>query len=81
MFEPFDGEGPKAMIINAFSGSGGDWMPYHFRQRGLGKLIGKRTWGGLVGTLNSHQESATTFHLHILRSPAQQTIIHIFALQ
>ena len=41
--------GPKAMIINQFSGSGGDWMPYHFRQRGLGKLVGKRTWGGLVG--------------------------------
>jgi hypothetical protein len=27
--------GPKAMIINQFSGSGGDWMPFHFKQRGL----------------------------------------------
>ena len=41
--------GPKVMIVNQFSGSGGDWLPYHFRQRGLGKLVGKRTWGGLVG--------------------------------
>jgi tricorn protease len=41
--------GPKVMLINEFAGSGGDAMPYYFRLRGLGKLIGKRTWGGLVG--------------------------------
>jgi len=41
--------GPKAMIINEFAGSGGDWMPFYFRETGGGKLIGKRTWGGLVG--------------------------------
>lgn len=41
--------GPKAMIINEYAGSGGDAMPYYFRKRGIGKLIGKRTWGGLVG--------------------------------
>lgn len=41
--------GPKAMLINHASGSGGDAFPYYFRQRGLGKLIGTRTWGGLVG--------------------------------
>jgi tricorn protease len=41
--------GPKAMIINEFAGSGGDLMPWLFRQAGVGKLIGKRTWGGLVG--------------------------------
>jgi tricorn protease len=41
--------GPKAMIINEFAGSGGDAMPWLFRRAGLGKLIGKRTWGGLVG--------------------------------
>ncbi|HKV29179.1 MAG TPA: PDZ domain-containing protein [Candidatus Acidoferrales bacterium] len=41
--------GPKVMIINQFSGSGGDWMPWGFRHTGLGPLIGERTWGGLVG--------------------------------
>jgi len=41
--------GPKAMLINGSSGSGGDAFPYYFRQAGLGKLIGQRTWGGLVG--------------------------------
>jgi len=41
--------GPKAMIINEYAGSGGDAMPYYFRKRGVGPLVGKRTWGGLVG--------------------------------
>ncbi len=41
--------GPKAMLINGYSSSGGDALPYFFRQRGLGKLIGSRTWGGLIG--------------------------------
>jgi tricorn protease len=41
--------GPKVMIINEFAGSGGDAMPNYFRRAGVGKLIGKRTWGGLVG--------------------------------
>ncbi|QQS47131.1 MAG: PD40 domain-containing protein [Acidobacteriota bacterium] len=41
--------GPKAMLINEYSGSGGDYLPYMFRRVGLGPLIGKRTWGGLVG--------------------------------
>ncbi len=41
--------GPKAMIINEFAGSGGDAMPWYFRKAGVGPLIGKRTWGGLVG--------------------------------
>ncbi|MBX3276744.1 MAG: PD40 domain-containing protein [Acidobacteria bacterium] len=41
--------GPKTMLVNEYSGSGGDLMPYMFRRAGLGKLIGKRTWGGLVG--------------------------------
>ena len=42
-------QGPKAMLINGLAGSGGDMFPYLFRQAGLGKLIGTRTWGGLVG--------------------------------
>jgi tricorn protease len=41
--------GPKAMIINEKAGSGGDAMPYYFRQQKVGPLIGTRTWGGLVG--------------------------------
>lgn len=41
--------GPKVMIINELAGSGGDAMPLFFHRRGLGKLVGKRTWGGLVG--------------------------------
>jgi len=42
-------QGPKAMLINESAGSGGDAFPFYFRQAGLGKLIGTRTWGGLVG--------------------------------
>jgi tricorn protease len=43
--------GPKVMLINESSGSGGDALPYYFRLAKLGPLIGTRTWGGLVGTL------------------------------
>jgi tricorn protease len=42
-------DGPKCIIINQFAGSGGDAFPYFFREQGIGPLIGKRTWGGLVG--------------------------------
>ncbi len=42
-------QGPKCMLMNGNSGSGGDAFPHYFRQQGLGKLIGTRTWGGLVG--------------------------------
>ena len=41
--------GPKVMIINEFAGSGGDMMPWMFRYTKTGTLVGKRTWGGLVG--------------------------------
>jgi tricorn protease len=41
--------GPKVMIANEFSGSGGDALPWLFKQAKLGPLVGKRTWGGLVG--------------------------------
>jgi tricorn protease len=40
--------GPKVMLINQSSGSGGDAMPWYFRTAGIGKLVGTRTWGGLV---------------------------------
>jgi tricorn protease len=42
-------QGPKAMMINSLSASGGDLFPYLFKQAGLGPLVGTRTWGGLVG--------------------------------
>jgi tricorn protease len=42
--------GPKVMIINERAGSGGDLMPYLFRFRNVGPLVGMKTWGGLVGT-------------------------------
>ena len=41
--------GPKAMVINELAGSGGDALPHFFRRRGLGPIVGKRTWGGLIG--------------------------------
>ncbi len=41
--------GPKCMLINESAGSGGDYFPFAFRAAGLGKLVGTRTWGGLVG--------------------------------
>ncbi|NIP37690.1 MAG: peptidase S41 [Candidatus Dadabacteria bacterium] len=41
--------GPKVMIINGWSGSGGDAFPHYFKKAGLGKLVGKRTLGGLIG--------------------------------
>lgn len=42
-------QGPKCMLINGLAGSGGDMFPALFKQNRLGKLIGMRTWGGLVG--------------------------------
>lgn len=47
--------GPKVMLINQFAASGGDALPYMFRRRDLGKLIGKRTWGGLIGIFDYPQ--------------------------
>ena len=46
-------DGPKCILINQYAGSGGDAFPYYFRLAGLGPLIGKRTWGGLVGISHS----------------------------
>ncbi|MGE0482048.1 MAG: PDZ domain-containing protein [Phycisphaerae bacterium] len=46
---PDSHQGPKCMLINGLAGSGGDMFPWLFRFNQLGKLIGMRTWGGLVG--------------------------------
>ena len=44
--------GPMVALIDEFSASDGDIFPYRFKAMGLGKLIGKRTWGGVVGIRN-----------------------------
>jgi tricorn protease len=41
--------GPKVMIVNEYAGSGGDAMPWLFKKLKVGPVVGKRTWGGLVG--------------------------------
>lgn len=42
--------GPKVMLINERAGSGGDLLPYMFKMKKIGPMVGTRTWGGLVGT-------------------------------
>jgi len=44
-------QGPKALIVNETAGSGGDLFPWMWHKYGMGPIIGKRTWGGLVGVL------------------------------
>jgi tricorn protease len=50
---PIAHQGPQVMLINGWSGSGGDAFPFYFRQAGVGPLIGTRTWGGLIGISGS----------------------------
>jgi tricorn protease len=45
--------GPKVMLINGWSGSGGDAFPFYFKEAKLGPLIGQRTWGALIGLSNN----------------------------
>jgi tricorn protease len=47
--------GPMAMLVNGWSGSGGDCLPWMFRKAGLGPVIGERTWGGLIGMTGAPQ--------------------------
>jgi tricorn protease len=51
----FANGGPKAMLINGYAGSGGDAFPYYFRERGLGRVFGTTTWGGLIGLSGTPQ--------------------------
>lgn len=44
--------GPMIAILNENSASDGDIFPYMFREAGLGQLVGKRSWGGVVGISN-----------------------------
>jgi tricorn protease len=46
---PYAHFGPKVMLMNGWSGSGGDAFPDYFKKKNLGPLIGTRTWGGLIG--------------------------------
>lgn len=70
--------GPKAMLVNGWSGSGGDAFPYYFKRAGLGPLIGMRTWGGLIGIsgaptlVDGGNVTAPTFGIY---SPQGQWII------
>ncbi|HOZ84407.1 MAG TPA: PDZ domain-containing protein [Niabella sp.] len=62
--------GPKVMLINGWSGSGGDAFPDYFRKKNLGPLIGGRTWGGLIGIsgypllVDGGQITAPSFRLY-----------------
>lgn len=60
--------GPKTMITNEMSGSGGDALPWMFKTGGVGVLVGARTWGGLVGgggpSLLDGMGIATPYHGH-----------------
>ncbi|MCX7554523.1 PDZ domain-containing protein [Marinicella sp. S1101] len=48
-------QGPKVMLADENAGSGGDYLPYLFRRNNLGTIVGKTTWGGLVGVLGYPQ--------------------------
>jgi tricorn protease len=50
---PVAHRGPKVMLINGWSGSGGDAFPFYFREAKVGPIIGTRTWGGLIGLSGS----------------------------
>ena len=58
------------MLINGWSGSGGDAFPFYFRHAGLGPLIGTRTWGGLIGIsgapslIDGGQVTVPTFRMY-----------------
>ena len=45
--------GPKVLLVNKYSASDGDLCPWSFKATGLGKVIGTRTWGGIVGISGS----------------------------
>ncbi|HXV13248.1 MAG TPA: PDZ domain-containing protein, partial [Candidatus Krumholzibacteria bacterium] len=67
---PIANFGPKVMLINGWSGSGGDAFPDYFRKAGAGPLIGTRTWGGLIGItgaptlIDGGQVTVPTFRMY-----------------
>ncbi len=62
--------GPKVMLINGWSGSGGDAFPDYFKKKELGPLVGQRTWGGLIGIsgvpalIDGGEITAPTFRMY-----------------
>jgi len=52
---PVGHTGPQVMLINEWSGSGGDAFPWFFKTAGRGPIIGRRTWGGLIGPAIDHE--------------------------
>jgi tricorn protease len=70
---PVSHRGPKVMLINGWSGSGGDAFPFYFREAKLGPLVGARTWGGLIGIsgtpglVDGGQLTVPTFRMYDVR--------------
>lgn len=70
---PVAHRGPKVMLINGWSGSGGDAFPFFFREAKLGPLVGTRTWGGLIGIsgapalVDGGQFTVPTFRMYDVR--------------
>jgi tricorn protease len=61
--EPYPDEsprGPIVMLTNEAAGSDGDIVSHGFKQLGLGTLIGRRTWGGVIGIWPRHPLSDGT---------------------
>jgi tricorn protease len=70
---PVGHRGHKVMLINGWSGSGGDAFPFYFKESGIGPLIGTRTWGGLIGLsgapsiVDGGQLTVPTFRMYDVR--------------
>jgi tricorn protease len=70
---PVAHRGAKVMLINGWSGSGGDAFPFYFKESKLGPLIGTRTWGGLIGlsgaptVVDGGQLTVPTFRMYDVR--------------
>jgi tricorn protease len=70
---PVGHRGPKVMLINGWSGSGGDAFPFYFKESRIGPLIGTRTWGGLIGIsgapaiVDGGQLTVPTFRMYDVR--------------
>jgi tricorn protease len=70
---PVGHRGPKVMLINGWSGSGGDAFPFYFKESKLGPLVGTRTWGGLIGLsgapaiVDGGQLTVPTFRMYDVR--------------
>jgi tricorn protease len=70
---PVGHRGAKVMLINGWSGSGGDAFPFYFKEAKVGPLVGSRTWGGLIGLsgapaiVDGGQLTVPTFRMYDVR--------------